>query len=84
MRAVIFHAQSTGAQKNWDEFVLRRIPRFRPPAQAKELGPGAWFLPLPDCQKFLDDLTALLQRPMPLASAKTLEVDYVNTWQPVS
>jgi hypothetical protein len=84
MRAVLFHARSTGHSIDWDEFVLRRIPALRPPSQAEELAPGVWLLPLPDCQKFLDDLTRLLQRPLPLASARTREVDYVTPWQTVS
>lgn len=84
MRAVLFHAQSTGRQRAWDEFVQRRLPALEPPPQAEALAEGVWFLPLPDCQQFLDALTALMRRPMPLATARTLEFDYAGAWQPVS
>jgi hypothetical protein len=84
MRAVLFHAESTGHQLNWNEFILRRLLALGPPSQAEELAPGVWLLPMPHCQKFPNDLTQLLQRPLPLASAKTREVDCVSPWQPVS
>jgi hypothetical protein len=83
MRAVLFHAQSTGHPVDWTEF-LRRAEGLPRPAQAEKLAPGVWFLPLPDCQNFLNGLCALLRRPLPNAVAKMLEVDYATPWQPVS
>jgi hypothetical protein len=84
MRAVIFHAQSTGRKLDFDEFVQRRVPALRPPPQAEELAYGLWLLPMPDCQSFLDDLRQLLRRPAPLAIARTRECDSVTPWQLVS
>jgi|HubBroStandDraft_6_1064221.scaffolds.fasta_scaffold793639_1 hypothetical protein len=83
MRAVLFRAQSTGHARDWNEFI-HRVSGFPRPQEAEELAPGIWFLPLPDCQGFLDNLKGLLQRPLPLASSKTLEFDYATPWQTVS
>jgi hypothetical protein len=84
MRVVLFRAESTGHQKDWFEFIDRRVPSLGPPQEAEELADGVWLLPLPQCQKFLDDLTALLQRQPPLAVAKMREVGSLGPWQPVS
>jgi hypothetical protein len=83
MRAVLFHAQSTGRPKDWNEFI-HRVSGFSRPQVAEELAPGVWFLPLPDCQGFLDNLKGLLQRPLPVASSRMLEFDYAMTWQTLS
>lgn len=80
MRAVLFHAAQKQSVKDWREF-LRRVRVLGPPAQAEELAPGVWLLPLPDCQGFLDALTQILQRPLPFASSRTREVDCIGPWR---
>jgi hypothetical protein len=84
MRAVLFHARLRQSTKDWATF-LRNAAALGPPPQAEEIAPGVWLLPLPACQTFLDGLTALLTgNPLPNAAARTLQVDYVGTWQTVS
>jgi hypothetical protein len=84
MRAVLFHAQAqrSGSANILQEF-QREADQFGVPREAEELANGLWFLPIPECQRFLDRLIELAERRLGIVG-KMLEVDYHNPWRTVS
>lgn len=78
MRAVILRLHDEG-RRNFDEF-LRQVGH--PPKPAEELATGLWWLPLPDCQSWLDAVRTKLGQTLGIV-AMMREVDYASPWQPL-
>jgi|HubBroStandDraft_6_1064221.scaffolds.fasta_scaffold1027311_2 hypothetical protein len=83
MHAVLFkaHLDTSDGPSNLYQFLRQTEEPIPPPPAAKKLADGVWFLPLPECEDYLDRLMSYLRlHPDPIC-AEVLDVDYEGSWK---